>query len=214
MLSWAKLPYKPWGFAYTILMLSLECQVTSCVQHLCLAPRNVFPSCTYDRKCFEPWHHHCRSDLARWNCYFCLFFAEVFAVEILSALCLLVSKATDKNTCTRALWVISKQSFPAEEVAKKVSSTWTLCATISESIMVYWKCCQVNTAENVAVISGAEAFPKLLYWSVLLLLHSGAVHTGNTGERVEKGRHPLCGNGAWSLECHNQVRFIWSQTSG
>uniref|UniRef100_I3K7T6 Replication timing regulatory factor 1 n=1 Tax=Oreochromis niloticus TaxID=8128 RepID=I3K7T6_ORENI len=30
--------------------------------------------------------------------------------------------ATDKNTCTRALWVISKQSFPAEEVAKKVPS--------------------------------------------------------------------------------------------
>uniref|UniRef100_A0A669BIV0 Replication timing regulatory factor 1 n=1 Tax=Oreochromis niloticus TaxID=8128 RepID=A0A669BIV0_ORENI len=42
--------------------------------------------------------------------------------EILSALCSLVSKATDKNTCTRALWVISKQSFPAEEVAKKVPS--------------------------------------------------------------------------------------------
>uniref|UniRef100_A0A3B4G6P9 Replication timing regulatory factor 1 n=1 Tax=Pundamilia nyererei TaxID=303518 RepID=A0A3B4G6P9_9CICH len=48
--------------------------------------------------------------------------SEVFAAEILSALCLLVSKATDKNTCTRALWVISKQSFPAEEVAKKVPS--------------------------------------------------------------------------------------------
>uniref|UniRef100_A0A3P9D144 Replication timing regulatory factor 1 n=1 Tax=Maylandia zebra TaxID=106582 RepID=A0A3P9D144_9CICH len=48
--------------------------------------------------------------------------SEVFAAEILSALCLLVSKATDKNTCTRALWVISKQSFPAEEVSKKVPS--------------------------------------------------------------------------------------------
>ncbi|CAI5670614.1 unnamed protein product [Oreochromis niloticus] len=48
--------------------------------------------------------------------------SEVFAAEILSALCSLVSKATDKNTCTRALWVISKQSFPAEEVAKKVPS--------------------------------------------------------------------------------------------
>uniref|UniRef100_A0A3Q4HED0 Replication timing regulatory factor 1 n=1 Tax=Neolamprologus brichardi TaxID=32507 RepID=A0A3Q4HED0_NEOBR len=48
--------------------------------------------------------------------------SEIFAAEILSALCLLVSKATDKNTCTRALWVISKQSFPAEEVAKKVPS--------------------------------------------------------------------------------------------
>ncbi|XP_067460337.1 telomere-associated protein RIF1 isoform X1 [Thunnus thynnus] len=45
---------------------------------------------------------------------------ETFAAEILSALCSLVVKSTDKNTCTRALWVISKQSFPPDVVAKKV----------------------------------------------------------------------------------------------
>lgn len=48
-------------------------------------------------------------------------FAETFALEILSALCSLIIKSTDKNTCTRALWVISKQSFPQDMVAKKVS---------------------------------------------------------------------------------------------
>lgn len=46
---------------------------------------------------------------------------EKFALEILSTLCSLVMKSTDKNSCTRALWVISKQSFPANVVAKKVS---------------------------------------------------------------------------------------------
>ncbi|XP_023149787.1 telomere-associated protein RIF1 isoform X1 [Amphiprion ocellaris] len=46
---------------------------------------------------------------------------EVLAAEILSALCSLVVKSSDKNTCTRALWVISKQSFPADVVGKKVS---------------------------------------------------------------------------------------------
>ncbi|XP_028249395.1 telomere-associated protein RIF1 [Parambassis ranga] len=46
--------------------------------------------------------------------------SETFASEIFSALCSLVTKSTDKNTCTRALWVISKQSFPADVVAKKV----------------------------------------------------------------------------------------------
>lgn len=30
-------------------------------------------------------------------------------------------KSSDKNSCTRALWVISKQSFPADVIAKKVS---------------------------------------------------------------------------------------------
>ncbi|XP_034549978.1 telomere-associated protein RIF1 isoform X2 [Notolabrus celidotus] len=47
---------------------------------------------------------------------------ETLAAEILSALCSLVVKSTDKNTCTRALWVISKQSFPPDVVAKKVPS--------------------------------------------------------------------------------------------
>ncbi|KAL7384375.1 hypothetical protein ABVT39_000902 [Epinephelus coioides] len=47
---------------------------------------------------------------------------ETFAAEILSALCSLVVKSTDKNTCTRALWVISKQNFPPEVVGKKVPS--------------------------------------------------------------------------------------------
>nr|XP_020477350.1 telomere-associated protein RIF1 [Monopterus albus] len=45
-----------------------------------------------------------------------------FAAEILLALCSLVVKSVDKNTCTRALWVISKQSFPPDMVADKVPS--------------------------------------------------------------------------------------------
>uniref|UniRef100_W5KUD7 Replication timing regulatory factor 1 n=1 Tax=Astyanax mexicanus TaxID=7994 RepID=W5KUD7_ASTMX len=57
---------------------------------------------------------------------FCVFNTNIvsgipahFAEEILLALCALVLKSTDKNTCTRALWVISKQNFPAEVVSKK-----------------------------------------------------------------------------------------------
>uniref|UniRef100_A0A8C4Z1N2 Replication timing regulatory factor 1 n=1 Tax=Gadus morhua TaxID=8049 RepID=A0A8C4Z1N2_GADMO len=53
---------------------------------------------------------------------FCVYHAHVVSgvSEILSALCSLVVSSTDKNSCTRALWVISKQSFPSEVVAKKV----------------------------------------------------------------------------------------------
>ncbi|KAJ8012367.1 hypothetical protein DPEC_G00041970 [Dallia pectoralis] len=58
---------------------------------------------------------------------FCVFHAHVvsaipanFADELLLSLCSLVMKSKDKNTCTRALWVISKQNFSSEVVAKKV----------------------------------------------------------------------------------------------
>uniref|UniRef100_A0A674N161 Replication timing regulatory factor 1 n=1 Tax=Takifugu rubripes TaxID=31033 RepID=A0A674N161_TAKRU len=56
---------------------------------------------------------------------FCVYHSHVvsgFALEILSALCSLAMKSSDKNSCTRALWVISKQSFPADVIAKKVPS--------------------------------------------------------------------------------------------
>ncbi|XP_077473683.1 telomere-associated protein RIF1 [Stigmatopora argus] len=48
--------------------------------------------------------------------------SETFMTEILSALCSVVSKSAEKNTCTQALWVISKQKFPAGIVGGKVPS--------------------------------------------------------------------------------------------
>ncbi|XP_069838795.1 telomere-associated protein RIF1 isoform X2 [Dendropsophus ebraccatus] len=44
------------------------------------------------------------------------------AQELLSTLNSIAVKAVDKNSCTRALWVISKQSFSPEEVGKVVPS--------------------------------------------------------------------------------------------
>ncbi|XP_029980674.1 telomere-associated protein RIF1 isoform X2 [Sphaeramia orbicularis] len=55
---------------------------------------------------------------------------EAFAAEILSALCSLVVKSTDKNTCTRSLWVISKQSFPSAVVGTKVPSVLTTLESV------------------------------------------------------------------------------------
>uniref|UniRef100_A0A3B4AY43 Telomere-associated protein Rif1 N-terminal domain-containing protein n=1 Tax=Periophthalmus magnuspinnatus TaxID=409849 RepID=A0A3B4AY43_9GOBI len=56
--------------------------------------------------------------------------SETLAEEILSALCSLVVKSTDKNTCTRALWVISKQNFPSKIVAAKVSVCFDECNSV------------------------------------------------------------------------------------
>ncbi|XP_054915867.1 telomere-associated protein RIF1 isoform X2 [Poeciliopsis prolifica] len=56
--------------------------------------------------------------------------SEIFAAQILSALCSLVTKSTDKNTCTRALWVISKQSFPTDIVGKNVPTLLAALETV------------------------------------------------------------------------------------
>uniref|UniRef100_A0A671Z0L6 Replication timing regulatory factor 1 n=1 Tax=Sparus aurata TaxID=8175 RepID=A0A671Z0L6_SPAAU len=57
---------------------------------------------------------------------FCVYHSRVVSglpAEILSALCSLAVKSTDKNTCTRALWVISKQSFPQDMVVSSILDT-------------------------------------------------------------------------------------------
>ncbi|XP_056321218.1 telomere-associated protein RIF1 [Danio aesculapii] len=58
---------------------------------------------------------------------FCVFHSHIVSVipaniseDILSTLCNVVVKSKEKFTCTRALWVISKQSFPPEVTSKKV----------------------------------------------------------------------------------------------
>ncbi|XP_014845248.1 PREDICTED: telomere-associated protein RIF1 isoform X1 [Poecilia mexicana] len=56
--------------------------------------------------------------------------SEIFAAQILSALCSLVTKSTDKNTCTRALWVISKQSFHADVVGNSVPTLLAALETV------------------------------------------------------------------------------------
>ncbi|XP_038645934.1 telomere-associated protein RIF1 isoform X2 [Scyliorhinus canicula] len=56
--------------------------------------------------------------------------SELEARQLLVTLCEIAVKSTDKNTCTRALWVISKQSFCAEVVEKEVQNVLTAVETI------------------------------------------------------------------------------------
>ncbi|XP_062390342.1 telomere-associated protein RIF1 [Sardina pilchardus] len=62
----------------------------------------------------------------------CVFYPHIvsavpntFAEEMLTALTELVVKSSEKNTCTRALWVISKQNFPADIIGEKVPDILT-----------------------------------------------------------------------------------------
>ncbi|XP_018409096.1 PREDICTED: telomere-associated protein RIF1 [Nanorana parkeri] len=60
---------------------------------------------------------------------FCVFYSNIASSlsanevqELLSSLNSIAVKASDKNTCTRALWVISKQHFSEDDVGKAVPS--------------------------------------------------------------------------------------------
>ncbi|XP_043848504.1 telomere-associated protein RIF1 [Dromiciops gliroides] len=57
--------------------------------------------------------------------------------ELLSQLTDIATKSTDKNTRTRALWVMSKQTFPSEIVGKAVSSIITMLEVVFNKVDVH-----------------------------------------------------------------------------
>ncbi|CAH2305477.1 telomere-associated RIF1 isoform X2 [Pelobates cultripes] len=83
-------------------------------------------------KVFKAHISHANSDLgnaALQALGFCVFNSKIASglsapeiEELILTLNSIAAKGTDKNRCTRALWVISKQSFSSEEVGKAVPS--------------------------------------------------------------------------------------------
>ncbi|NXF79865.1 RIF1 protein, partial [Sclerurus mexicanus] len=107
--------------------------------------------------------------------------AELPATEIqdlLSAVNGVAVKAADKNTRTRALWVISKQAFPSEVVTKEVSSILSTLETILtkgdvQSVVVEYEALNViiRLMEQAPAQMGEEAvrWAKLI---IPLVVHS------------------------------------------
>uniref|UniRef100_A0A8C7D049 Replication timing regulatory factor 1 n=1 Tax=Oncorhynchus kisutch TaxID=8019 RepID=A0A8C7D049_ONCKI len=118
---------------------------------------------------------------------FCVFHVHVvsaisanFAEEILSALSSLVVKSTDKNTCTRALWVISKQNFPTEVVAKKVPEILRAleCVRTREDIQsVVMEHESLNVVISLLEQASAQMGEDAVQWAKLvipLVVHSAS----------------------------------------
>ncbi|NXU88043.1 RIF1 protein, partial [Xiphorhynchus elegans] len=107
--------------------------------------------------------------------------AELSATEIqdlLSAVNDVAVKAADKNTRTRALWVISKQAFPSEVVKKEVSNILSTLETILtkgdvQSVVVEYEALNViiRLMEQTPAQMGEEAvrWAKLI---IPLVVHS------------------------------------------
>ncbi|XP_024262807.1 telomere-associated protein RIF1 isoform X1 [Oncorhynchus tshawytscha] len=118
---------------------------------------------------------------------FCVFHVHVvsaisanFAEEILSALSSLVVKSTDKSTCTRALWVISKQNFPTEVVAKKVPEILRAleCVRMREDIQsVVMEHESLNVVISLLEQASAQMGEDAVQWAKLvipLVVHSAS----------------------------------------
>ncbi|NXI02119.1 RIF1 protein, partial [Pachycephala philippinensis] len=98
--------------------------------------------------------------------------------ELLSAVNSVAVKSSDKNTRTRALWVISKQAFPPEVVRKEVSNILSTLETILtkgevQSVVVEYEALNViiRLMEQTPAQMGEEAvrWAKLI---IPLVVHS------------------------------------------
>ncbi|KAM8806714.1 telomere-associated protein RIF1 [Eudromia elegans] len=92
--------------------------------------------------------------------------------ELLSAVNNIALKTSDKNTRTRALWVISKQTFPSEIVAKEVSSIIsTLEAILTKgdvpSMVVEYEA--LNVVIRLVEQAPAEMGEEAVRWAKLII---------------------------------------------
>ncbi|NWU85535.1 RIF1 protein, partial [Onychorhynchus coronatus] len=101
--------------------------------------------------------------------------AELSAAEmqdLLSAVNGLAAKSSDVNTCTRALWVISKQAFPPEIVKKEVSSILSTLETILtkgevQSVVVEYEA--LNVIIRLMEQSPAQMGEEAVRWAKLII---------------------------------------------
>uniref|UniRef100_A0A8D0GBL2 Replication timing regulatory factor 1 n=1 Tax=Sphenodon punctatus TaxID=8508 RepID=A0A8D0GBL2_SPHPU len=110
---------------------------------------------------------------------FCLFnskltsqLSETEMEELLSAVNSVAVKTSDKNTRTRALWVISKQTFPSEVVGKAVPSIISTLETILNkgdvhSMVVEYEA--LNVVIRLIEQSPAQMGEKAVCWAKLII---------------------------------------------
>ncbi|NWI86778.1 RIF1 protein, partial [Pitta sordida] len=92
--------------------------------------------------------------------------------DLLAAVNSVAVKSSDKNTRTRALWVISKQAFPSEIVKKEVSNILSTLETILtkgdvQSVVVEYE--TLNVIIRLIEQSPAEMGEEAVRWAKLIL---------------------------------------------
>ncbi|KAJ1188532.1 hypothetical protein NDU88_005293 [Pleurodeles waltl] len=98
--------------------------------------------------------------------------------ELLTTLISIATKSPDKNTCTRALWVIAKQCFPSEEVGKLVPEILSTLETVLnrgdvQSMVIEYEALNtvIRLLEQTPMQMGEEA-PRWAKLVIPLVVHS------------------------------------------
>lgn len=101
---------------------------------------------------------------AYWNCMnriwvLCLLLSATEIHDLLSMVNSVALKTSDKNTRTRALWVISKQAFPSEIVKKEVSFFTFFC--VWSDFLGSWGLCNLLVTLLSVAFEFEGCFPIL-----------------------------------------------------
>ncbi|XP_040213933.1 telomere-associated protein RIF1 isoform X4 [Rana temporaria] len=109
---------------------------------------------------------------------FCVFYSNIASSlsatevqELLSSLNSIAVKSDDKNTCTRALWVISKQHFSAEDVGKAVPSILSTLENILnkdvQSVVIAYEA--LNVVIRLVEQTPAQMTDEAVRWAKIII---------------------------------------------
>ncbi|XP_068101913.1 telomere-associated protein RIF1 isoform X2 [Hyperolius riggenbachi] len=109
---------------------------------------------------------------------FCVFYNKIASnlsatevQELLSSLNNIALDSSDKNSCTRALWVISKQNFSAEEVGKMVPSILSTLENVlnkdGQSVVIAYEA--LNVVIRLVEQTPAQMTEEAVQWAKVLI---------------------------------------------
>ncbi|XP_073490290.1 telomere-associated protein RIF1 isoform X1 [Aquarana catesbeiana] len=132
-------------------------------------------------KVFKTHISHQNSDLSNAALQamgFCVFYSNIASSlsateveELLSSLNSIAVKSADKNTCTRALWVISKQHFSAEDVGKAVPSILSTLENVLnkdvQSVVIAYEA--LNVVIRLVEQTPAQMTDEAVRWAKIII---------------------------------------------
>ncbi|XP_077303844.1 telomere-associated protein RIF1 isoform X2 [Lithobates pipiens] len=109
---------------------------------------------------------------------FCVFYSNIASSlsateveELLQSLNSIAVKSADKNTCTRALWVISKQHFSAEDVGKAVPSILSTLENVLnkdvQSVVIAYEA--LNVVIRLVEQTPAQMTDEAVRWAKIII---------------------------------------------
>lgn len=137
---------------------------------------------------------------------------ETEVQDLISLVNSIAVKTSDKNTRTRALWVISKQTFPSEIVEKEVSFFTALFMVGLLLVLVAWFPGEMSLVQFL----GHSPLSSFWIWRLFSIKFDNKVQGLSSWKIIRaatEGKEPTNYCFSWGRSCHGNYSVTYQESS-